>query len=142
MGASSLRRLGWLMKIWREATDSCLISDSLSCTNLPGLEDRTSISLSIILSKTAGSISPSFPTSLHTHTQAWVCAAFRDFEAFPICCREHILNWFELISVYLYRCTRQLIYWVWQFKSEAHHFLLFYTLPLVLLYIFFIIHIL
>lgn len=47
------------MKISRDAEQSCLISDSDSCTNFPGFEDRTSTSFSIILSNTTGSISKS-----------------------------------------------------------------------------------
>lgn len=66
MGASSSRRLGWLIKISRDATQSCLISDSVSCTSFPGFEDRTSISFSIILSNTTGSISSLPPTTTTT----------------------------------------------------------------------------
>lgn len=97
MGASSSRRLGWLMKISRDAAQSCLISDSVSCTNFPGFEDRTSISLSIILSKTTGSIAAPcrplmapFPflssAFLHTHTRMNACGfgAFKREGASPL----------------------------------------------------------
>lgn len=58
IGASSSSKLGWRRKISLEATQSCLISDSESWTCLPGLPDRTSVSLLIISSSTAGSIPP------------------------------------------------------------------------------------
>lgn len=43
MGASSSSKLGWLMKMSLEATQSCLISDSESWTCLPGQANQTPI---------------------------------------------------------------------------------------------------
>ncbi|GER26256.1 RNA-binding (RRM/RBD/RNP motifs) family protein [Striga asiatica] len=72
MGASSSRRFGWAAKISRDAKQSCLISDSASCTSFPGFEDRTSISFSIILSNAAGSIG--CPVVHHNQSITSLCA--------------------------------------------------------------------
>lgn len=55
IGASSSRRLGCWRKISLDTPQSCRISDSESCTCLPGL-DRTSRRRLMMSSKTAGSI--------------------------------------------------------------------------------------
>ena len=56
MGASSSSKLGWLMKMSLEATQSCLISDSESWTCFPGRANRTSVRRRIMSSRTASSI--------------------------------------------------------------------------------------
>ena len=56
MGASSSRRLGWLRKISFEETQSCLISDSVSCTCFVVRPTFAPVSRRIISSSTASSI--------------------------------------------------------------------------------------
>lgn len=56
MGASSSSKLGCLMKMSLEATQSCLISDSESWTCLPGRANRTSVSRWIMSSSAFGSM--------------------------------------------------------------------------------------
>jgi hypothetical protein len=51
MGASSSRRIGWLMKISLAFVQRYLISYSWSCTGFPGLLPRTSSNLSITESR-------------------------------------------------------------------------------------------